>query len=102
MPDNDLDPNIIEDDTSVVNTGQPRRDFINIVPEMSEELKSAINYLNEHRFDNYGAVDYGDEDDASVFDFSNDTVDSSDVNSVNSTIVEDDSSTESFDDIGLF
>lgn len=102
MPENELGPNIIEEGNSATSTDKPRRGFINIVPEMSDELKSAVNYLNAHRFDSYGTGDYGDEDGASVFDFSDEEVSSSDTSSVNSTIIEDDSSTESFDDIGLF
>ncbi len=102
MPYNDFEPNIIEEDINTTNNNQARRDFINILPEMSDELKSAINYLNEHRFDNYDSVDYGDEDGMSVFDYSDDTLDSSDTTSVSSAIVEDDSNTDSFDDVGLF
>ncbi len=101
MPNNDLEPNIIEEDISTSNN-QARRDYINIVPEMSDELKSAINYLNAHRFDNYDAVDYGDEEDTSIFDYSDDIADTSDSSTVNSAIIENDNTTESFDDIGLF
>lgn len=102
MPNNNLEePNIIEESITTSNN-KARRDFINIVPEMSDELKNAINYLNAHRFDNYDAVDYGDEEDTSIFDYSDDIADTSDSSAVNSTIIEDDDTTESFDDIGLF
>lgn len=61
-------------------------------------LQKALDYLSRHQFDPVVSEDMDDEED---FELDNDTNNNIERTSL-STIIEDDSSNEDFDDIGLF
>lgn len=101
MQENDNIYNPIENASDSINNSQ-EVEVLQIKDDMPEELKKAINYLNNHRFDNNVDTSLDDEANMNIFDYSDNDMEVLDTNQLNSTIIEDDNSTESFDDIGLF